>query len=79
MWQFWKTQFLVCIDKHAPLKKKRIGNKNSPWITDELVRKMRKRDSLKKKTEQSKDQTLWPAYKAARNEVNNSIKYAKRK
>jgi len=48
MWEFWKNQFLDCIDKHAPLKRKRVGNKKSPWITNELVRKMRKGTSLKR-------------------------------
>ena len=79
MWEFWKKQFLTCIDKHAPIRSKRIGNKKSPWITHELIRKMRKRDFLKKKAERTKDQYCWNDFKAARNEVNNSIKYAKRK
>ena len=33
MWEFWKNQFLTCIDKHAPMRSKRIGKKKSPWIT----------------------------------------------
>ena len=77
MWEFWKNQFLTCIDKHAPMRSKRIWNKKSPWITHELIRKMRKRDFLKKKAEQTKDQSCWDDFKTARNEVNNSIKYAK--
>ena len=40
---------------------------------------MRKRDFLKNKAQQSKDQSYWAAFRAARNEVNNAIKYAKRK
>ena len=38
---------------------------------------MRKRDLLKKKAEQTKDQSCWDDFKTARNEVNNSTKYAK--
>ena len=38
---------------------------------------MRKRDFLKKKSEQTKDQSCCDDFKTARNEVNNSIKYAK--
>ena len=38
---------------------------------------MRKRDFLKKKAEQTKNQSCWDDFKTARNEVNNSIKYAK--
>ena len=32
------------IDKHAPLKKKRIGKRKSPWITSHVVQKIRERD-----------------------------------
>ena len=39
------------IDKHAPLKTKRIRNKRSPWITNELLREIYKRDFLKKAQE----------------------------
>ena len=34
---------------------------------------MRKRDFLKNKAQQSKDQSYWAAFRAARNEVNNAI------
>ena len=61
--------------------KRMIGNKKSPWITYESVRKMGKRDFLKRKlkAEQSKDQCYWAAFKVATNEDNNLIKYAKRR
>ena len=36
------------------MRSKRIGNKKSPWITHELIRKMRKRDFLKKKADSIK-------------------------
>ena len=49
MWREWKEMFLGCVDKHAPLKLKRIRKKRSPWITRELLCKIRKRDFLKKK------------------------------
>ena len=62
-----------------PMRSKRIGNKKSPWITYEFIRKMCKRDFLKKKAKRTQDQSCWDDFKRARNEVNNSIKYAKRK
>lgn len=67
-WEFWKTQLLACIDKNGLLKTTRIGKMKSPWITYELIRKMWKRDFLKKKVERTKDQSLWADFKAARNE-----------
>ena len=49
MWSMWKEMLMQAIDKHAPLKTKRAGNKKSPWITDHLRREMHRRDFLKKK------------------------------
>ena len=76
MWEFWKNQFLACINKHAPMRSKRIGNKKSPH---ELIRKVHKRHFLKKKAERTKDQSCQDYSRTARNEVNNLIKNAKRK
>ena len=48
MWSKWKSLLMGCIDRHAPLRHKRVlGNKRSPWITSQLQREMRKRDYLK--------------------------------
>ena len=39
----WKTKFLQIVDKHAPIRTKRIGSKNSPWITADLKERMHNR------------------------------------
>ena len=44
MWSKWKSLLMECIDRHAPLRQKHVGNKRSPWITSQLQREMRKRD-----------------------------------
>ena len=46
MWQNCVTEFMSVVNKHAPLKKKRLGKKKSPWITPEVISKIRQRDSL---------------------------------
>ena len=79
MWDLWKQLLMSSIDKHAPVKHKRIGKKKSPWITSDLLQKMHKRDYLKKKALQTNDQNYWRQYKVARNETNNAIKTQKRK
>ena len=79
MWDLWKQLLMSSIDKHAPVKHKRIGKKKSPWITSDLLQKMHKRDYLKKKAVQTNDQNYWRQYKVARNETNNTIKTQKRK
>ena len=46
---FWTHLLASVIDKHAPFRTKRVKNKRSPWITNELLREIHKRDFLKKK------------------------------
>ena len=79
MWNSWKHLLMSVIDKHAPLKTKRIRNNRSPWITNELVGEIHKRDFLKKKATSTNDPLIWKEFKDARNKVNNLIKKAKRK
>ena len=79
MWNSWKHLLMSVIDKHAPLKTKRIRKHRSPWITNELLREIRKRDFLKKKATSTNDPLNWKEFKDVRNKVNNSIKKAKRK
>ena len=63
MWYNWANKLTLVINKHAPFKKKRLGKKKSPWITPEVVSKMRQRDSLKKKFDITKDEHIWNQYK----------------
>ena len=79
MWDFWKHLLASVIDKHAPLRTKRVKNKRSPWITNELLREIHKRDFLKKKAASTNDPSIWKQFKDARNKANNSVKKAKRK
>ena len=77
MWSKWLLNFTQFLDRYAPLKKKRLGKKRSPWITYIVVQKMRYRDNLKKQYEMTRNDVLWKLYKNARNDVNNIIKQAK--
>ena len=49
-----------------------------PWINNELVSLMRKRDYLKKKATKDKSCEAWDQFKQARNQTNNAIREAKR-
>jgi hypothetical protein len=77
MWVKRKNKLMNCIDKHAPLRSKRVGKNKSPWITSQLKQKMHKRDFLKKKAKQTGDPLIWQQYKHSRNSTNNEIKSAK--
>ena len=70
--------FLTCVDKHAPLKLKRVCKKRCPWVTGDVLYKTRRRDFLKKKAVSSNDSAAWDQYKRARNRANNAIKLAKK-
>ena len=77
MWGTWKSLLMNVIDRHAPLRTRRVSSKRSPWVTNELKHLMFNRDYLKKRAISSKDEK-WCEYRRARNQVNNEIKKAKR-
>ena len=76
MWDEWKKMFLKVAHKHAPLKKKRVRNKASPWITFS-VKKLLHKNALQSRAVKFNSTKLWEEYKKARNETNNAIKKAK--
>ena len=73
MWDAWKNLFLFCVDKHAPLRNKRVRSCKSPWITSQLKQRLHARDILKLKATPSGDPDDWCKFKKLRNTVNNEI------
>ena len=67
------------VDKFAPLKRKRSKHKKSPWITDDLLRQIHKRNYHKKLAVNTNDTAYWQQYKNVRNQTNNDIKTAKKR
>ena len=63
MWTEWKTKFLQIVDKHAPIRIKRVRSKNSPWITADLKERMHNRDTLKIKAMKSNDPHDWAGFR----------------
>ena len=64
--------FSSVLDVHAPLKRRRISKKSTPWFTPQVKQLMRERDQLK--TRALNDSTLWPRYKALRNKVTYELR-----
>ena len=77
MWEVWKSLFLEIANKHAPIRKRKVKSKSSPWISSELRQKMRKRDFLKKQAVKQNSHQMWNDYKKARNDVNASVREAR--
>ena len=65
------------VERHAPLRTKRVRNSKSPWISVELKQRMRERDFLKTKAIKTQDPLDWAVFKRSRNFVNSQIKHAK--
>jgi hypothetical protein len=59
MWYVWKSKFTEIIDKHAPLKTRKIGKKCTPWITKQILFSKRHKNLLKKKASKSKTESDW--------------------
>ena len=65
------------IDKMCPLRKMNIKDRGDPWMTNELIRKIRDKDYLRKIAKRSGDEQDWRLAKQARNEVKHALNKAK--
>ena len=79
-WQVWKSLFLETLDRHAPLRQKRL-DRTAPYhgLHPQVKQRMRKRDFHKKQAIQHDSQSQWLLYKSERNKVNIEIRKAKSK
>ena len=77
MWIRWKELFLSVANKHAPIKRMRIRNKQSPWITPAIRERMKGRKRLKILAMKTDDPNIWSGYKREKNSTNNAVKQAK--
>jgi hypothetical protein len=63
--------FMPIVDRHAPLRRKRVKHQTVPgWMSEDLVKAMKLRDKLKKEKK-------FEEYKKQRNIVSNMVKLAK--
>ena len=73
-WLVWKHNFLMIMNKHAPIKKRKIRDKRTPWINNGLIIGKRYKNFLKKKAIKTQSVHDWTAFKVARNLYNRKIK-----
>ena len=68
----WNSVFLSVVNKHAPLRRKRVKHQQlPPWLTKDIMQAMAERDRLKK----AKNYT---DYKKVRNQLKNMVRNSKR-
>ena len=78
MCEIWKTLFTAVLNKHAPIREKRVKNKPSvPWLTNTVKQQIRERDRLKLFAVKNKSESHWKAYKLSRNRVTGTLRKAK--
>ena len=68
----------LIIEKHAPLRKRRVAERYTPWYTSELSKLSKIRDKVKKAAVKNKSDLLFGAYKHIRNKVTNTNQKLKR-
>ena len=66
----WTTMFSLVLEKHAPLRNRRVSERFCPWITKDFKLICASRDKLRKQAIKSKSEVLFDAYKQMRNKVN---------
>jgi hypothetical protein len=44
IWEMWKNMLMATIEMHAPLRYRRTRKRKSPWITNELKRRIYNRE-----------------------------------
>ena len=67
-WDGFKTILQSCIDKHAPLIEKAIRGRDTPWLTSDIMEKIRERDyNYLRKAKKSGSELDWFSYRRLRN------------
>ena len=65
----WERLFLKILDRHVPIRQRKVRNNYAPHINSELRRKMFLRDYYKKKHRFTRSENDWQQYKKLRNAV----------
>ena len=66
----WTPSFSLILEKHAPLREKRVSEKFCPWLTKDLKLMSVARDKLKKQAVRSNSEILMQAHRQMSNKVN---------
>ena len=76
-WDEWKTKFLLVVEMHAPHITQKVRSEYTPWITNNIKKKMYHRDHLKEIAVKTGSKLAHEAHKRARNETNKLVKNTK--
>ena len=74
----WTSSISLILEKHAPLRERRVSEKFCPWLTKDLKLMSAARDKLKKQAVRSNSEILMQAHRQMRNKVNKLNTESKR-
>ena len=74
----WNTFFINNLNKHFPVRRKRIRQKSHPWLNSSILRMMRRRDHVHKRALRLCDDALWELYKQLRNQITGRLRKLRR-
>ena len=69
LWHHWAKLYNEVLDKHTPVKKKRVRGDQLPLITPQIQREISRRNRLFKKHAKNPTKTSWEEFKKQRNKV----------
>ena len=74
----WTSSFSLILEKHAPLRERRVSDKFCPWLTKDLKLMSAARDKLKKQAVRSNSEIMMQVHRQMRNKVNKLNTESKR-
>ena len=77
-WESFKKCFNVVSNKHAPVTVRRLKYRCNPWVTNEIIEMMYKRDYLKKLAAKHNDIQMWDEYRKLRNVITDKLRQPKK-
>lgn len=76
-WNFFYSEFINVVNKHAPLRTIRVKGRHLPWINSYLINLYKKRDMAWRKYRLSKGLDDWETYRQLRNFCKTETRNAK--
>ena len=74
----WEELLMYVVNKHMPIKKKRVRQKACPWMNSHIHKLMKERDKLKKKAHIENSELLMIRYRELRNRITGEVRKLKK-
>ena len=76
-WDFFCSEFMEVVDKHAPWKTVKVKGQHLPWVSPDLIQLFRQRDKAWATYRRTRDSGDWEIYRHIRNKSKTKTRDAK--